>query len=144
MSLEKLRSLAANTKLAPRRLMSDSQGPGKVSSKSLISKTRVRSGVAKTPKFERWQSPQACTLIPDTGEFARSCAWMIAVPRKNLNGDSDILSYRRGIRPGMRPTSDCCSSFMGSSERDLDFHSACEVRGHFSRRAFPCACLSFL
>jgi len=38
------RSCAAITKLAARRLMSHSHGPGNVSSKSLMSNTIVRSG----------------------------------------------------------------------------------------------------
>src|SRR5271155_3640153 len=86
----------------------------------------------------RWQSPHACTMIPDTAECARSCAWMIAEPRKNLKADSDIRSYRSGIRPGIRSASVCSSSFSGSCEGDRGFHSASEVRGHFSRSAFPC------
>src|SRR5271156_3304767 len=92
----------------------------------------------------RWQSPHAWTLIPDTREFARSRAWMIAEPRKNLKGDSDIRSYRSGIRPGIRSASVCSSNLSGSCEGDRGFHSASEVRGHFSRSAFPCLRLSIL
>ena len=44
---------AAMVKLAAMRATSYSNGPGSVSSKSLRSKSRVRSGEAKTPKFER-------------------------------------------------------------------------------------------
>ena len=47
--------------LTAKRLTSHSQGPGRVSSKSLISNTSWRSGEAKTPKFERCASPQHCT-----------------------------------------------------------------------------------
>ena len=61
----KSRSRPAISKLAARRLTSHSQGPGRVSSKSLTSNTRLRSGAAKTPKFERWASPQSCTWSPD-------------------------------------------------------------------------------
>ena len=62
----KSRSRPAISKLAARRLTSHSQGPGRVSSKSLTSKTRRRSGAAKTPKFERWASPQSWTRKPGT------------------------------------------------------------------------------
>ena len=37
-----------------------------------ISKTKLRSGVAKNPKFNRWQSPQACTIMSVLGVVARS------------------------------------------------------------------------
>ena len=51
----------AITTLAARRLTSHSHGPGIVSSKSLASKTRRRSGDAKRPKLEserrRWPAP---------------------------------------------------------------------------------------
>ena len=60
----KSRSRPAISKLAARRLTSHSQGPGRVSSKSLTSNTRRRSGAAKTPKFERWASPQSLHLEP--------------------------------------------------------------------------------
>src|SRR6266566_8495328 len=73
----------ATTILAARRFTSHSQGPGSVSSKSLTSKTRLRSGVAKKPKLLRCASPQICTLIPETGVFARSLAITPAEPSKN-------------------------------------------------------------
>ena len=63
----------AISRLAASRLTSHSHGPGSVSSKSLMSKTRRRSGEAKMPKFDRWASPQACTVMPDArrgGEVA--------------------------------------------------------------------------
>jgi hypothetical protein len=46
-----------------------------------MSKITLRSGVAKAPKFERWASPQACTLRPELGVWARSAAMIAAVPR---------------------------------------------------------------
>jgi hypothetical protein len=55
--------LAASTIDATSRLTSHSQGPGKVSSKSLISKMMLRSGVANPPKLRRWQSPHAWISI---------------------------------------------------------------------------------
>ena len=86
----KSRSRPAIAKLAARRLTSHSQGPGRVSSKSLTSTTRRRSGAAKTPKFERWASPHAWTRSPDWGVFARSIAMIAAAPRKNVNGEASI------------------------------------------------------
>ena len=51
-------SRAPISMLTARRLMSHSQGPGSVSSKSLRSNTSCRSGEANTPKFDKWASPQ--------------------------------------------------------------------------------------
>ena len=72
---------AARTKDATSRLTSHSQGAGSVSSKSLMSKMTFLSGVAKPPKFIRWQSPHSWTLCPVVGVFARSAAMTPAAPR---------------------------------------------------------------
>ena len=77
----KSRSRPAISKLAARRLRSHSQGPGRVSSKSLTSNTSWRSGAAKIPKFERCASPQSWASNPDWGVFARSIAMIAAAPR---------------------------------------------------------------
>ena len=69
------------SKLAAIRLTSHSHGPGRVSSKSLMSKMSWRSGVPNTPKFDRCASPHSCTVIPDTGVGARSAAMIAAAPR---------------------------------------------------------------
>ena len=53
------RSRPATAMLAASRFTSHSNGPGSVSSKSLMLKTRRRSGDAKIPKFERCASPQS-------------------------------------------------------------------------------------
>jgi hypothetical protein len=45
------KSRAATTKLAASRFTSHSHGPGWTSSKSLTLNSRLRSGVAKLPKF---------------------------------------------------------------------------------------------
>jgi hypothetical protein len=74
-------SRAAISKLAARRLTSHSHGPGRLSSKSLRSKTRLRSGAANTPKLVRWASPHICTRRPDVGVSARSAAITAAAPR---------------------------------------------------------------
>ena len=55
------------TKLAARRFTSHSHGAGSVSSRSLMEKMILRSGVANPPKLERWASPQHCTWIPGRG-----------------------------------------------------------------------------
>ena len=69
------------SKLAARRLTSHSHGPGRVSSKSLMSKIIRRSGVPNRPKFDRCASPHNCTVTPDTGVAARSDAMISAAPR---------------------------------------------------------------
>ena len=69
------------SKLAAIRLTSHSHGPGRVSSKSLMSKISCRSGVPNTPKFDRCASPHSWTVIPETGVGARSAAMMAAAPR---------------------------------------------------------------
>jgi len=56
---EKPISRPATAKLAASRFTSHSQGPGAVSSKSLMSKTSSRSGEPNTPKFERCASPHS-------------------------------------------------------------------------------------
>ena len=78
-------------RLAASRLRSHSHGPGSVSSKSLMSNRRSRSGEANRPKFDRWASPQAWTVRPLTGVCARSTAIGSAAPRKNVNGETAIL-----------------------------------------------------
>ena len=84
------RSRPATSKLAARRFTSHSHGPGSVSSKSLMSNISLRSGEPNTPKFDRWASPQSCTLIPERGVAARSAAMISAPPRKNVNGETSI------------------------------------------------------
>src|SRR5882672_4240154 len=70
-SLSRMSSVA-RTKLAARRLRSHSHGATAVSSKSLMSNTSRRSGVARPPKLSRWQSPHAWTCKPVAGMPARS------------------------------------------------------------------------
>ena len=64
-------SRPATARLAASRLTSHSNGPGSVSSKSLTSKTRRRSGEANAPKFDKCASPHNCTRSPDVGVFAQ-------------------------------------------------------------------------
>jgi hypothetical protein len=55
----KPRSRPATATLAASRFTSHSNGPGSVSSKSLMLKTSLRSGAAKMPKLERCASPHS-------------------------------------------------------------------------------------
>src|ERR1035437_5243971 len=80
----------ATSILTVNRLTSHSQGSGSVSSKSLMSKTRLRSGVANAPKFIMWQSPHAWTRSPVRGVSAKSNAITAAAPRRKANGDCCI------------------------------------------------------
>ena len=86
----KPRSRPATAKLATSRLTSHSNGPGSVSSKSLMLKISRRSGAAKTPKFDRWASPHSWTSSPVRGSPARSAAIGYAAPRKNVNAETSI------------------------------------------------------
>ena len=79
--LEKPLLRAAIVKLAAMRLTSYSKGPGRVSSKSLRSNNRTRSGDAKTPKFDRCASPHSWTWMPAVGVCSRSAAMILAAPR---------------------------------------------------------------
>jgi hypothetical protein len=54
----KPRSRPAISKLAASLFTSHSHGPGRVSSKSLMSNTSWRSGEPNNPKLDRWASPQ--------------------------------------------------------------------------------------
>ena len=74
-------SRPATARLAARRLTSHSNGPGRVSSKSLTSKTSRRSGEANAPKLDRCASPHSCTRSPEAGVVARSAAIGSAAPR---------------------------------------------------------------
>ena len=78
---EKPFSRPAIAKLAASRFTSHSHGPGAVSSKSLMSKTRFRSGEPNTPKFDRCASPHSCDAKPEFGVRARSAAMISAPPR---------------------------------------------------------------
>jgi len=78
---EKLSSRPPIAKLAAKRFTSHSHGPGAVSSKSLMSKTRRRSGEPNTPKFDRCASPHNWTRMPEFGVRARSDAMIKAPPR---------------------------------------------------------------
>ena len=78
---EKPLSRPAIAKLAARRFTSHSHGPGAVSSKSLMSKTRVRSGEPNVPKFERCASPHSWVRMLEFGVRERSVAMISAPPR---------------------------------------------------------------
>ena len=72
---------AAIVKLAAIRFTSYSNGPGRVSSKSLTSNISLRSGEANAPKFDRCASPHSCASSPAVGVALRSAAMTLAAPR---------------------------------------------------------------
>jgi hypothetical protein len=72
---------AAIVKLAAIRFTSYSNGPGRVSSKSLRSNSSRRSGEANKPKFDRCASPQSWAARPAVGVPSRSAAMILAAPR---------------------------------------------------------------
>ncbi len=84
--------------LAAKRFTSHSHGPGAVSSKSLTSKTSLRSEAANPPKFAIWASPHACTRNPVEGVVTRSAAMTSALPRKKANGEALMRSRRSPTR----------------------------------------------
>ena len=119
----KPRSRPMISKLAASRLTSHSHGPGRVSSKSLMSNSIRRSGEPNRPKFDRCASPHSCTVTPDTGVAARSAAMISArapvererrdqhppVPDRDQLGDPGrrlLLQQRdrvRAVRCGLPP-----------------------------------------
>ena len=128
--------------LAARRLMSHSHGPGRVSSKSLTSKTSWRSGEPKAPKFERWASPHACTENPDSGLPARSAAMIAAAPRKKVNGVASMRPWRRGMSSLTRVAACCSSTWTGSGRSFAGRQSAWLERDTADRAALPAAARS--
>ena len=129
-------SRPATARLAASRLTSHSNGPGRVSSKSLTSNTRRRSGEANAPKLDRCASPHSCTRSPEVGVEARSAAIGSAAPRKNANGDTSIRPCRTGTNSGTRDRS--CSSSNPTGSRDpTGWNSACDSSGATARASFP-------
>ena len=128
---------ATTWRLAAKRLTSHSHGPGKVSSKSLMSKTRLRSGVANFPKFETCASPHAWTRRPVCGDVDRSIAITAAAPRKNANGDSAMRRCRIGSSSRTRASPWVMSTSTGSRADAGAFQSACAVRGTSLRSERP-------
>ena len=139
----KPRSRPATAKLATSRFTSHSNGPGSVSSKSLMLKMSRRSGAAKAPKFERCASPQSWTSQPGArraGQVGGHEVGGAAVERERRHehppvADRDELGHpRRGLllraaRPDRgRPAAGA--------------HSPCADRGAASRAALPFAARS--
>jgi len=69
------------------RLRSHSKGPWIVSSKSVTSNTRRRSGVAKVSMLWTWASPHSWVMSPVVGVVARSAAITAAEPRRKAKGE---------------------------------------------------------
>ena len=129
-------SRPATARLAASRLISHSNGPGRVSSKSLTSNTSRREGEANAPKLARCASPHSCTRSPEAGVVARSAAIGSAAPRKNVNGDTSIRPCRTGTSSGTRDFS--CSSSSPTGSRDgSGANSACDSSGAAARASFP-------
>src|SRR3954447_4684525 len=138
----KPRSRPATSKLATSRLTSHSNGPGCVSSKSLMLKTIRRSGAANAPKFDRCASPHSCTCRSVRGAPARSAAIRYAPPRKNVNGETSIRPYRSGTSDGSRVCACSSSSSTGSLRPTDGSNAACDERGTSVRSALPRAARS--
>ena len=136
------RSRPATARLAASRFTSHSNGPGSVSSKSLMLKTSLRSGAAKMPKLERCASPQSWACNPVRGPSARSAAIRYAPPRKKANGDTSIRPYRIGPSSGRRVCACSSSRSMGSLRLGAGSQAACAERGSSARAAFPRAARS--
>ena len=130
----KRRDRAATATLATSRRTSHSHGPGCVSSKSLTSNMRSRSGDANNPKLPRCASPASCTAMSVRGSEARSAAIGSAAPRRNSNGPAAIRPYRIGTSDGMRPCACSSSRAMGSARSGAGRHAA-KVEGGTRRRA---------
>ena len=80
--------------------------------------------------------------MPADGVFFKSCACTIAVPRKNVNGDSSILVNRIGKRCFTLPLFDSSMSESGSRSELLDAIFEWPERGHFARNERPSDCLA--
>ena len=129
----------AITMLAASRFTSHSHGPGRVSSKSLMSKTSRRSGEAKPPKFARCASPHSWASSPESGVGARSAAMIAAAPRKKANGEVAIRPWRIGTSSATREASSSSSIVTGSGRAAEGAHDAWLDRGLFTRAARPAA-----
>lgn len=68
--------------LVASRLVSHSNGPGRVSSKSRASNNSCHSDDAHNPKFRMCASPHISTVGPKCADIARSAAMTAAAPRK--------------------------------------------------------------
>ena len=95
----KPRSRPKISTLAVSRFTSHSHGPGRVSSKSVMSNSIRRSGVPNRPKFDRWASPHSCTVTPECGVVARSAAMTNAAPQYKVKGEISIARVGWGPTP---------------------------------------------
>ena len=132
-------SRPATDRLAASRLTSHSHGPGWVSSKSLTSNIRRRSGEANAPKFDRCASPHSWVTSPEVGVAARSAAITAAAPRRNVNGDSSMRPCRIGISSGTRVASCAVRTATGSGRSGAVGSSAWLSSGARVRAARPAA-----
>jgi hypothetical protein len=92
--------------LATGRSRSHSQGPTSVSSKSLMSMTRSRSGEAYRPKFDACASPQIHAVTPEVGSLRgrRPSARRCRAGTRTATLPSGPLAARSGHRVHQRVT----------------------------------------
>ena len=133
-------SRQASTKLAARRFTSHSQGAGRVSSRSLMSKITRRSGVANAPKLQQMTVAARLHAQPGRrragqvrGHVERRPAiegerrlQHAAVAHGNQLGNASLVRFLHQSTTGSGRLSGACQT-------------ACAWRGHWSRRLLPIA-----
>ena len=108
-------SRPATARLAASRLTSHSNGPGWVSSKSLMSKTSRRSGEAKTPKLLMCASPHSCTFRPESASGPGRQPSSAPRRGRTRTARPTIRPYRMGTRSATRDAAWLSSSCTGSA-----------------------------
>ena len=132
-------SRPARTRLVASRFTSHSHGPAIVSSKSLVSNTSAPVGDPYTPRLRTCASPQSWTVIPETGNCARSYAIIGTAPRKKPNGEAAIRVHFIGSNSRIRSTAAVTSRSTGLGRFFAGFHSHWSTRCTAFRRDLPCS-----
>ena len=138
----KPRSRPATAKLATSRFTSHSNGPGSVSSKSLMLNISRRSGPANAPKFDRCASPQSCTSSPlrgCAGQIRRHRVGRAAEERERRHEHPPVADRHQLLHPGRRLLLQQLDR-IGPISRRLPF--AVRARGAIARAALPVAARS--
>ena len=130
----------AISRLAARRFTSHSQGPGSVSSKSLISRISSRSGEAKPPKFARCASPHNWAYNPVLGHGRQVRRHDRRRPAVESEGRSQHAPIADGYQ--LRDTRGSLRFKQVNRVRSISRRcpGRCCSRGAFSRAAFPIRC----
>ena len=113
-----------------------SNGPGNVSSKSLMSKTNRRSAEAYTPKFERYASPHSC---PRRSVVGVSCRWPPSPPRRH---DRSRTATTACVRAGSGQTGRQRAFLIdqyANRIRSIDCERGVRLESDCAPAAFPCA-----